>query len=207
MVATHRPVWKPMHNSSPLVPGRDLDDLTDTELLTLVRSGDPTAYGVLFRRHHRTAVRIAGATVGHGLAEEHAAEAFTRVLELLRRGLGPEASFLPYLVTTIRNLNIDHVRKQRPVHLVEDVARWADTAEESQDWLDRLAHGEAAEAYRRLPERWRQVLRLRTIEGWSLAETAQALGLSPNAAAQLSLRAREGLRAEYFTSLGRALAG
>ena len=64
-------------------------DVSDAELVASVRAGDEHAYGVLYRRHHRAALRFARALAGRsGDAEDLVADAFTRVLAALTRATG-----------------------------------------------------------------------------------------------------------------------
>ena len=53
-------------------------------------------------------------------------------------------------------------------------------------------------AFRALPERWRSVLWLTEVEGLPARDVAAVLGMSANAVAQLSMRARAGLRRNYL---------
>jgi hypothetical protein len=53
-------------------------------------------------------------------------------------------------------------------------------------------------AFRALPERWRSVLWLTEVEGMPARQAAAVLGMSPNAVAQLAMRARAGLRRNYL---------
>ena len=62
--------------------------------------------------------------------------------------------------------------------------------------------GEAGRALRSLSPRWQAVLWLTEIEGRSSVEVGELLGLSPNAAAALTGRAREGLRRAYLREVG-----
>ena len=76
------------------------DGRSDALLITAVRA----AYGVLYERHLTAARRMAAVWVStHAERDDAVAEAFTRVLQALRSGGGPDALFRPYLFTTIRN--------------------------------------------------------------------------------------------------------
>src|ERR1700734_2566683 len=78
--------------------------LGDCELLRAIRSGDITAYASLYERH--AAARSLAFQLVRGPAEvdDVVAEAFTKVLDLLQRGGGPEYAFRPYLLTAVRRL-------------------------------------------------------------------------------------------------------
>jgi hypothetical protein len=62
-------------------------------------------------------------------------------------------------------------------------------------------------AFLDLPERWRSVLWLTEVEGIPPREAGVLLGLTPNAAAQLAVRARAGLRERFLQAHLRAAAG
>lgn len=181
----------------------DHDDLTAVEdessLIRRARDGDDDAYAELFARHHRAALNYARSIAGANEAEDLVAEAFAKLLSALRRDLGPATSFRPYLLTSIRRLWANTLRSRARYDIVEDIAGAADrlnsrTANDGDNW-----HEDAiAAAFRRLPERWREVLWLGNVDGYSQAEIARQLDIKPNAVSALSFRAREGLRREYL---------
>src|SRR5689334_9766148 len=83
---------------------------TDAELIERVRCGDLDAYTALFRRHYDVALRQARRLTDAHAAEDLVSEAFTKVLDLLRRGRGPDRAFRAYLLTTVRRLHMNHLR-------------------------------------------------------------------------------------------------
>ena len=172
-------------------------ELNDAELITGARKGDSEAYGELYRRHVDSARAAARAlTRSHSDADDLTSEAFARVLRALQRGGGPEVSFRPYLVTAVRNVFYDKVRRNReePSPDMSDEVNVAllDAASSQEDGAF------AAAAFATLPERWQLVLWHTEVEGRSVAEVAPLLGLVPNAVAALAYRAREGLRQAYL---------
>jgi len=181
---------------------------TDRELLERVRSGDPTAFGELWERHEPDARSFARyLTRSPHETDDVVAEAFAKVLRAIHRGHGPTESFKPYLMTAIRRtwwrrtehrpaLPLDDDGSDGPAAWPDD-AEWALAGEE----LD----GAAGRALRRLSPRWQQVLWYTEIEGRSSAEVGELLGLSPNAAAALIGRARDGLRRAYEREAGGAV--
>jgi RNA polymerase sigma factor (sigma-70 family) len=173
--------------------------VSDAELVAAVRSGDLEAYGVLYRRHAGAARTQARQLTGSGPeADDLVAEAFARVLDVLRSGGGPQAAFRAYLLTTLRNTLRDRARRDRRLEWSDDMARhdpgvpWEDTA------VAALEAALAARAFRRLPERWQRVLWLTEVEQAPPARVAALLGLRPNGVAALAYRAREGLRRAYL---------
>ena len=164
-----------------------VSELSDAELIAGARKGDSDAYGELYRRHVDSARAAARALArSNSDAEDLTSEAFARVLRALQGGGGPEVSFRPYLVTAIRNVFYDKVRRNR-----EDPS--PDMSDEvNVALLDAAANQEdgafASAAFATLPERWQLVLWHTEVEGRSVSEVAPILGLAPNAVAALAYR-------------------
>jgi RNA polymerase sigma factor (sigma-70 family) len=175
------------------------DRMSDADLITAVRGGDTEAYGVLYERHLHAAKRAASCLANsQAEREDLVADAFTKVLRVLRDGRGPEEEFRAYLLVTMRNAAISG-------HRGATVSLYADVPE---TYLPRAGGGDpvlrrwdasiAATAFASLPERWRTVLWHTEVEGESPAEIATLLGMRPNGVAALAYRAREGLRQAYL---------
>lgn len=177
----------------------DVDRRGDAELTEAVRQGDVAAYGVLYARHLGAARRAAGAlTTTAAEREDLVAEAFVRLLRVLRAGGGPTEEFRPYLITTMRNVMISWRRRDSVVSVVAEVPD-VRPASGPEILVGGRLHAElAAEAFTHLPERWRQVLWRTEIEGEPPAKVAASLGMTPNGVAALAYRAREGLRQAYL---------
>ena len=175
------------------------DGSSDVELIAAVRSGNSSAYGLLYERHVAAARHLAR-QLSRSPAEvdDLVAESFAKVLDTLRSGGGPDAAFRAYLLTTLRNALYDRVRRDRRLELSDDMSRhdpgepWVDTA------VAGLESSLAARAFARLPERWQTVLWHTEVEQETPAELAPMLGLTPNGVAALAYRAREGLRQAYL---------
>ena len=179
------------------IPAGDCD--ADTDLLAAVRGGDTAAYGVLYQRH-----RAAARALAYGLvhdpadADDLVAETFAKVFASLRAGRGPLVAFRAYLHTTLRHVCYHRARRDRRLEFTDDLTRYDEGEPFLDPALDRLERTYAAQAFRALPDRWRDVLWRTEIEGASPAEVAPQLGLTPNAVAVLAHRAREGLRRLYL---------
>ncbi len=174
---------------------------TDQELLARVRDGDPAAFGELWARHVRDARSFAlHLTRCPHESDDVVAEAFTKVLRAIQGGAGPTECFKPYLVTAIRRTWWQRTAQRTAVSLDDqglDTLPFALTTVEI-ELSDGDFDGEAGRALRSLNPRWQAVLWLTEIEGRSAAEVGELFGLSPNAAAALTGRAREGLRRAYL---------
>ncbi|MEW5630970.1 sigma-70 family RNA polymerase sigma factor, partial [Streptomyces hydrogenans] len=186
---------------------------SDADLIRLMRDGDDSAYEELFRRHSEAVRRYARTCCRDGhTADDLTAEVFTRTLQAVRGGAGPEQAVRAYLMTTVRRVGAAWAKTQRREHLVEDFAVFAADAARSsevsdQDTLDLGAEVRAMQeaeqslamqAFRSLPERWQAVLWHTTVEEESPSEVAPLFGLTANATAVLASRAREGLKQAYL---------
>jgi RNA polymerase sigma factor (sigma-70 family) len=174
-----------------------LGNIPDSQLIDAVRMGDVAAFGVLYERYLVPARRAAALIAAPPEQEDLVAEAFAKVLRMLRDGRGPDEVFLPYLLVTLRNTAISHFRRQAPVSLYADVpeVRQAGAAD---PMINRWDADLAAKAFATLPERWRVVLWHTEIAKKTPAEVGKLLAMRPNAVSALAYRAREGLRKAYL---------
>ena len=170
---------------------------SDAELIELARSGDSRAFGELWRRHYRSAARVARQFTSSIDADDLVSEAYARIYQRVLAGGGPTGAFRPYLYTTIRNLastwgaasrdiQVDIIEDFEDDRIPDDPAAWA---------LDRTL---TASAFRSLPERWQTVLWYTEVEGMDPHEVAPLMGMTANGVAALSYRAREGLRKAWL---------
>jgi RNA polymerase sigma factor (sigma-70 family) len=173
--------------------------LPDAELIVRTRTGDMAAYDELYRRHIDGAQRVARVVTGsNDEAQDVVSEAFTRVLDRLQHGGGPEGELGPYLNTIVRRLAIDRYRASRRDGLPADPTLF-EVMPETDDPIARSTDRDLVRrAFETLPDRWQQVLWHTEIEGRTPAALAPTLGSTPNAVAALAYRAREGLRQAYL---------
>jgi RNA polymerase sigma factor (sigma-70 family) len=175
-----------------------VDRRSDAELIVAVRRGDSEAYGELYERHLHAAKRAASCLSNTPAEREDlVADAFTRVLRVLRDGGGPTEEFRAYLLVTLRNAAISGSRGAT-VSLYADVPETYLPRQGVDPVVSRWDANAAASAFASLPERWRTVLWHTEVEDESPAEIAPLLGLRPNGVAALAYRAREGLRQAYL---------
>lgn len=170
---------------------------SDQELIECARSGDTSAFAELWRRHYRSAARVARQFTSSIDADDLVSEAYARIFQRVLAGGGPTGAFRPYLYTTIRNLastwgaasrdvQVDVIEEFEDERIPDDPAAWA---------LDRTL---TAKAFRTLPDRWQTVLWYTEVEGMDPHEVAPLMGLTANGVAALSYRAREGLRTAWL---------
>lgn len=170
--------------------------LSDAELLAQARDGDEAAFTELYVRHHGAALRVARAYARAGDPEDLVNGAFERMLGALRRGSGPTEAFRAYLFVTLRRLAADQFAKlhDEPVEDVPEPVR----ADDQDPALDRAERHLVVAAYESLPERTQAVLWQTEVEGRQPKELAGLFGMSANAVAALTYRAREKLRQAYL---------
>jgi RNA polymerase sigma-70 factor (ECF subfamily) len=174
----------------------ELDRLDDGGLMVLFARGDPGAARVLTARLLPRALRHAARVLGDAAeAEDVAQEAMLRLWRAAgdwrRDGAAQPATWLHRVVA---NLAIDRLRRAgRAVGLDADTPDETPGAEARLAQADRLAALDAALA--RLPERQRQAVVLRHIEGMSNPEIAEALGIGVEAVESLTARGKRALKA------------
>lgn len=184
---------------------REPIELADADLVLRSRSGDRGAFGELWRRHYRAGVTVARNLTSSLDADDLVQEAYTRIYQSILTGRGPTGSFRAYLFTSIRNTAASWGRAQRDAayDALEGVEDPAAQEHASEAALDRgLTH----QAFRSLPTRWQEVLWYSEIEQMKPAEIAPLLGMKPTAVAQLTFRAREGLREAWIQAHLRTIA-
>ncbi|WP_237100938.1 sigma-70 family RNA polymerase sigma factor [Nonomuraea sp. MG754425] len=171
---------------------------SDAHLLQAARDGDAAAYGQLYERHVAAARALARQLVRGAEVEDVVAESFTKILDLVGRGGGPESGFRTYLLTVVRRTVYDRSRVESrqvstgEIEMFDPGVPFVDPA------LVGLERSLIARAYLSLPERWRAVLWHTEVERAKPAEVAPLLGLTANGVAALAYRAREGLRQAYL---------
>ncbi|MEX2236410.1 MAG: sigma-70 family RNA polymerase sigma factor, partial [Dehalococcoidia bacterium] len=172
---------------------------SDAQLIAAIVGGDTSGYRVLYERHERRLLAILRASLPPAIAEEAAQEAWARAYERLPT-LGQPQAFFSWLLTIARNYARDHHRTTtaRVVGLDQEHDWIAESSpspetafEQSED--QRLA----AEALNRLPEKQRNALILRNLQGKTSAYIAGRLGVTIGAIDALLHRARANFLREF----------
>jgi RNA polymerase sigma factor (sigma-70 family) len=172
--------------------------LDDGQLLALARVGNQQAYGALFARYSYAAHRLARHLGQKQDSEDVVAESFAQVLDLVRRGKGPDTAFRAYLFTTIRHESARRARARRRVTPTGDHSDIDRPVPFGGGDLDGFERSAIRSAYDSLPARWRTVLWHLDVEGRKPHELGPLLELSPNSVSALVYRARSGLREAYL---------
>ncbi|MBT1185824.1 sigma-70 family RNA polymerase sigma factor [Streptomyces sp. CJ_13] len=189
---------------------QDLHDLSDAQLCALLRERGAApgpevsdVMGEVFARHHSAVLAYARTCCRDvATAKDLAAEAFARTYRAVAWGAGPEHAWRPYLLTCVRRVATDWMRRSARTQLSDDFEKWAGDLCDSQDVEGAVLSAEEGSlvlrAYRSLPERWQAVLWHAVVEHEPATETARRLGISAGGVGSLAARAREGLREAYL---------
>jgi RNA polymerase sigma factor (sigma-70 family) len=174
---------------------------SDAELIAAVRAGDQGAYATLWARHEAAARRLARQLARPADADELVSESFYRVLRAINGGGGPDGAFRPYLLSTLRRVNIDTGRTyHQRVNLTEDESDLErEPVESAADAA--LRHDENSAVWRAwasLPESSRTLLWHLLIEEETPAQIAPLLGTTPNGVSSRAVRAKERLRQAFL---------
>ncbi|GAA4518425.1 hypothetical protein GCM10023160_00440 [Brachybacterium paraconglomeratum] len=174
--------------------------MTDEELLAAVRAGDTGAYAALYRRHLGAALAQARRLVGSHDGQDVAQEAFLKVLRAITGGGGPHDRFAAYLMRVVHNEAVDRLRRTREASVddVEALEATYSSASAAVTGGEQLDRDLVLTAFSALPQQWQRILWLTEVDGLAPREVAPQLRRSPNAVAQLSRRAREGLRTAWL---------
>lgn len=157
---------------------------------------DPASLQELFLRHRDYVYRLAWSLLrNQASAEDVTQDVFVR-LAASKKHYVQRAAFRTWLYRVIFNSVQDHRRKQ--TRLIEASACPDATANDNPEACSDLER--VLEALGELPERQRQVLILRLFEGFSVTETANALGCGSGSVKTHLHRATHKLRAQLLTT-------
>lgn len=173
-----------------------MDDTPDEALLVLYANGDRAAAQALTARLAPRVMRLAVHMLGDvAEAEDVTQEAMLRLWKIAPQWRPGEAQVATWLHRVARNLCTDRLRARRwataPIEAAGDPADLAPGAAE------RMVAGERAQAVvaalGQLPERQREAVILRHIEGLSNPEIAERMEVSVEAVESLTARGRRAL--------------
>jgi RNA polymerase sigma-70 factor (ECF subfamily) len=181
---------------------------TDASLLAALKRGEESAYAELVRTNTGRMLAVARRILKND-EEAHDAtqEAFLQAFRAIDRFQGDAqlSTWLHRITVNACLMRLRH-RKRHPELAIEELLptfddtghRVADSADWTDDVQTRMEQAQLGKVVRdaidRLPENYRCVLVLRDIEGLSTEESAQALGIRPEAAKMRLHRARQALR-------------
>jgi RNA polymerase sigma-70 factor, ECF subfamily len=183
----------------------------DAALASLAAQGDQDAFARIMRRYNQRLYRVAVSVMGDASeAEDVLQESYVRAFYSFATYTGA-GSLGAWLARIVRNEAIDRVRSRdsRRSHVAIEadlgVQSEQPAREETNAMSDRLIDPEALaanaewqrlleQAIQRLPEQFRTAFMLREVEGLSVEETAEYLGIPPATVKTRDHRARNLLR-------------
>jgi len=163
----------------------------DARLLELARRGDRGAFSALFARHGKAVYLYAWAVARDDRdAEDIVQEVFVVAWRKLRAIRIVEASALPWLLVTTRNVARNIVRARRASVEFDESVLPGDRAR--QERVEEVAW--VRQAVSRLGGMDQRVVHLCLVEGYSYAEAGDHLGLTTSAVAKRVQRLRATLQ-------------
>jgi RNA polymerase sigma-70 factor, ECF subfamily len=183
----------------------------DAALASLAAQGDQDAFARIMRRYNQRLYRLAVSVMGDASeAEDVLQESYVRAFYAVSQYTGA-GSLGAWLARIVRNEAIDRVRSRdsRRSHIAIEADLGGQSEEDetkvthdSQALADPQALAQDAElrsllerAVQRLPEQFRTAFVLREVEGLSVEETAEYLGIPSSTVKTRDHRARKLLRA------------
>lgn len=163
----------------------------DAKLVGRARGGDDAAWSELWTRHEPEARRLASRFAAPGDVDDLVSESLTRTLEAIRSGGGPDTAFRPYLLTTLRQVEIEAARRSASPVAPTDDETAVDAEERDAVWA----------AWRSLPDESRSLLWELVVHEEKPHRLAPRLGTTPNGVASRGKRARERLRHVFLAEL------
>jgi len=200
------------------MPDPTIHELPDLALVARAKAGELDAFEALTNRYEQRVYSLALRMLRHRQdAEDVTQQTFLSALENLD-GFRGDASFATWLLRIATHAALKIIRKRKGLDTVsleeateeadgydtiphpEYIADWSQSPEQlvQQNEIQRLLE----EALAKLDEKHRLVFLLRDVEGLSVKETAEALGLSEANTKVRLLRARLQLREQLTRTLG-----
>ncbi len=164
-----------------MTPDARIDDLSDEQLMLLVKFDNDDAFRALFERHKRGVLGYVWRRCGdRGAAEDILQEVFLGAWRT-RGGYEPVAKFTTWLYAMARNACANRLvrasRERARIRRVGEAWRPSRVGDEPLPRLQAEETGRAVEAaLGRLPERQREVVLLREVAGLAYGEIVDVTG-------------------------------
>jgi RNA polymerase sigma-70 factor, ECF subfamily len=173
-------------------------DADVVELVARAQQGDAEAFGSLYDRYVDVVYRYVYYRVSNkSLTEDMVSETFLRALRRITSFTWQGRDFGAWLVTIARNLIADHFKSSRyKLEVTTGEMLDADKTTEGpeNEVLDNLTNVTLLEAVRMLGAEQQECVVLRFLQGFSVTETALAMGKTDGAIKALQYRAVQSLK-------------
>jgi RNA polymerase sigma-70 factor (ECF subfamily) len=170
----------------------------DPDLVGRAREGDQVAFATLFEQYHAPILNYLHRMVGdRAMAEDLTQDTFIKAYNALP-ATRPDLAFKPWLYRIATNTAISQLRRRKIVQWIPFMPGHDHASDQS---IERSVgrRQDIEQTLSRLPQHYAAALLLRHYQGLSLAETADALGVTENAAKLRLFRARKAF-AEIYAS-------
>ncbi|HEX7356870.1 MAG TPA: RNA polymerase sigma factor, partial [Ignavibacteriaceae bacterium] len=159
-----------------------LKQISDEEIIIEIKNGNIEAYSEIVRRYNQRLYRIA---VSYGVTDDDAEEviqlAYISAYEKLSQFRG-EAKFSTWLIRILINECLMLKRQQKRIVKIEESDNVTFSGDNHQNPEENYMNIERKEmleeAVKRLPEKYRTVFIFKEIEGMSIEEISDSLGIS-----------------------------
>ena len=179
-------------------PGGRCVSLDEHNLVERARAGDQLAFAQLFEQYNAPILNYLHRMVSdRALAEDLTQDTFIKAYNALPR-TKPDLAFKAWLYRIATNTAISHLRRGKIVKWLPFLTDREHPGELIERSVSRRM--DITEALDKLPKHYAAALLLRHYQGLSLAETAQALEVTENAAKLRLFRARKAFAQIYGVS-------
>lgn len=167
----------------------------EAELVARAQESDRAAWDEIFQRHYQRVYVFVFCRIGDAMAaEDVTADVFVEAWKGIGRYNYRGVPLLSWLYRIAHNLVADFIRRSKRAK-TQRLDDGAPNAPHSADAAENVALWQSVSAaFRKLTFEQQQVLVSRFIEGFSLAETAEAMGKNENAIKALEFRALKSVR-------------
>ncbi len=176
------------------IPG--VKEITDSELIEKAKNGDQSAFAEIVRRYKKKVSSTIYGMLGKcDEAQDIGQEVFIRFYNALNNFRG-DSSLSTYLIRIAINLSLNEIRRRKIKRflsfdkILEDGIEFADTSIRDDSDEKEIVHKSIA----KLSPKYRSVLVLRLIDGYSTEETAKILNLPSGTVLSRLARAQSNLR-------------
>jgi RNA polymerase sigma factor (sigma-70 family) len=172
--------------------------VSDEALLVAYGNGDVSAARLLTARLTPMTLRVAARLLGgdRAEAEDVTQEAMLRLWKVAGQWRQGEAKVTSWLYRVVVNLSTDRLRKRRPGPALDEIAEPPDLSASAVETMTDAARTRALDqALAALPERQRQAVVLRHIEGLANPEIAAIMDIGVEAVESLTARGKRALAA------------
>lgn len=167
----------------------------DRNLVERARQGDDQAFAILFEQFHAPILNYLHRMVSdRAVAEDLTQDTFIKAYKALP-GTKPDLAFKAWLYRIATNTALSHLRRGKIVKFLPFLGDREHGDERVETTVTRQT--DINDVLKQLPKHYASVLLLRHYQGLSLAETAEALDITENAAKLRLFRARKAFAKIY----------